>query len=176
MSYNSLGYFQLDLNTLTPSDKFIMRGFVNQIYNVDLYESVTKATYLKSIARTYCYKFVPKNPALPPKIYNENELIDLGFIASFVPNPYTYDFSQPILINGEEVFVDETDRDFIIIYKGNQFYNHMYSALELAKEFRGGGKYYCYYMKTPDWFEEQYNVKVDGQYLILLWQNKNYVL
>ena len=40
MSYNSLTYFNLDLKTLTPRDKFIMRAFVDEVYLTNLYQAL----------------------------------------------------------------------------------------------------------------------------------------
>ena len=51
-------------------------------------------------------------------------------------------------------------------------------ALEMAKEFRANGRYYCYNMVTPNWFlpENHYAAGIPGQKLILLWYNMNYVI
>lgn len=178
MSYNSLSYFQLNLKTLTPSDKFVMRAFVNEPNYTDLYAAVVKAQALKAQGRTYCYKFVPEEPGLYPKVYEQNDLIDLAFISAIVPDPYTYDFEKPFYINGHWIKVDAVDRAFIITYKGQQFYGNLYGALELAMEFRQTGRYYCYYMLTPAWFPEdqQFNVGIPGQKLILLFYNKDYII
>lgn len=178
MSYNSLTYFNLDLNTLTPRDKFIMRAFVDEVYLTNLYQATDWARQLYSQGQTYCYKFVPQEPGLYSKIYNQNDIMALTFISSWVNNPYTYDFSQPIKVGFTTVQVDEVDRQFIITIKGREFYQSLFAALEMAKEFRGNGRYYCYNMITPKWFPEdkQYSSIIPGQFLILLWFNKNYIL
>ena len=41
------------------------------------------------------------------------------------------------------------------------------------------GKYYCYYLKTPKYLfpkDEWFNEKIEGQTLILLWYNREYLL
>ena len=178
MSYNSLSYFQLDLKTLTPLDKFIMKAFVDEQYLTNLYQATDWAQQLKYQGQTYCYKFVPQEPGLYPKIYDENDLIDLTFISAIVPDPYTYDYSKPFYINGHWIKVDEVDRAFIIVRKGRQFYESLFAALTMAQEFRGNGRYYCYYLSTPFWFppDQQYRAGIPGQKLILLFYNKDYVI
>lgn len=178
MSYNSLTYFNLDLNTLTPRDKFIMRAFVDQVYLTNLYQATDYAKQLSSQGQTYCYKYVPQEPGLYPKIYNEREINALTFISSWVENPYTYDFSKPIKVGFFTYDIDEVDRAFIIVIKGRQFYQSLFAALEMAKEFRGNGRYYCYNMITPKWFPEdkQYASIIPGQFLILLSYNQDYIL
>ena len=178
MSYNSLTYFNLDLNALTPRDKFIMKAFVDEVYLTNIYQSINYAQKLKSQGRTYCYKFVPQEKGLYSKIYNENDLVDLKFISSWVKNPYTYDFTKPIKVGFRYVEVDEVDRAFIIVLKGQQFYESLFLALEQAKEFRANGRYYCYNMMTPEWFPEDitYSSIIPGQFLILLWFNKDYII
>jgi hypothetical protein len=178
MSYNSLTYFDLNLKTLTPLDKFIMKAFVNETNLTNLYQATDWAQQLKSQGQTYCYKYVPEQVGLYPKVYEQNELIDLTFISMFVSNPYTYDFSKPLYVNGRWITVDEVDRSFIIMRKGRQFYESLFAALEMAKEFRANGRYYCYNLNTPVWFPSdiQYNAVIPGQHLILLWFNKNYII
>lgn len=178
MSYNSLTYFNLDLNTLTPRDKFIMRAFVDEVYLTNLYQATDYARQLFSQGQTYCYKFVPQELGLYPKIYNEIDIMSLTFISSWVENPYTYDFSEPIKVGFNTIQVDEVDRAFIITIKGRQFYQSLFAALEMAKEFRSNGRYYCYNMITPKWFpdDKKYASIIPGQFLILLWFNKNYIL
>ena len=110
MSYNSLTYFNLDLNALTPRDKFIMKAFVDEEYLTNIYQSINYAQKLKSQGRTYCYRFIPQERGLYSKIYNENDLVDLKFISSWVKNPYTYDFTKPIKVGFRYVEVDEVDR------------------------------------------------------------------
>jgi len=58
MSYNSLTYFNLDLKTLTPRDKFIMRAFVDEQYLTNLYQATDYAKQLWSQGQTYCYKYI----------------------------------------------------------------------------------------------------------------------
>lgn len=178
MSYNSLTYFDLDLNTLTPMDKFIMRAFVDEPYLTNLYQATDWAQQLKMQGQTYCYRYVPQQRGLYSKMYDQNDLIDLTFISYIVPNPYTYDFSVPFNVNGHIIYVDEVDKSFIIARKGREFYGSLYAALEMAKEFRGNGRYYCYNMVTPNWFlpENHYAAGIPGQKLILLWYNMNYVI
>ena len=175
MSYNSLGYFNLDLQNLTDAEKFVMTAFNIEYYLTNIYEALDYAQKLKSQGRTFCYKYVPLEKGLYEKIYDQNELVDLKFISTFVENPYTYDFSQPINIFGREVLVDEVDRSFIATVKGERFYDSLYAALEMAKEFRNNGRYYCYRMVTPSWFKKQYKETFDGRLLILLWFNRKYV-
>jgi hypothetical protein len=178
MSYNSITFFDLNLKTLTPLDKFIMRAFVEEPYLTDLYVATDKAQNMHAYGKTYCYKFIPLTPGLYPKIYEQNELIDLTFISYIVPDPYTYDFSQPFNVNGRVVLVDEVDRAFIIARKGRQFYESLFEGLEKAKNYRANGRYYCYNLNTPAWFpsELQYNAVIPGQTLILLWFNKDYII
>jgi len=182
MSYNSITYFDLDLKTLTPLDRFIMRAFVEESYLTDIYQSINYAQNLKTLGKTYCYKYVPLEPGLYQKIYNQNELLDLAFIALILTsnriNPYTYDWDKPFNINGHIIFCDAVDQSFVIVLMGKQFYDSLFEALELAKDFRARGKYYCYYLKTPWWFpqDQQYNTVIQGQKLILLWFNKDYVV
>jgi len=178
MSYNSLTYFNLDLKTLTPRDKFIMRAFVDEVYLTNLYQATDWARQLHSQGQTYCYKYVPQEKGLYPKIYDQNDIMSLTFISSWVPNPYTYDFTKPIKVGFFWIEVDEVDRSFIATIKGRQFYQSLFAALEMAKEFRSNGRYYCYNMITPLWFPEdkQYSSIIPGQFLILLWFNKNYVI
>jgi len=64
MSYNSLTYFDLDLNTLTPMDKFIMRAFVDEPYLTNLYQATDWAQQLKMQGQTYCYRYVPQQLGL----------------------------------------------------------------------------------------------------------------
>jgi len=178
MSYNSLTYFNLDLKTLTPRDKFIMRAFVDEQYLTNLYQATDYAKQLWSQGQTYCYKFIPQEEGLYPKVYDQNDINALTFIASWVKDPYTYDFTTPIKVGFTTVTVDEVDRAFIIAIKGRQFYQSLYAALEMAKEFRANGRYYCYNMITPVWFPEdkQYSSIIPGQFLIFLWFNKNYIV
>jgi hypothetical protein len=178
MSYNSLTYFNLDLKTLTPRDKFIMRAFVDEVYLTNIYQATDWARQLHSQGQTYCYKYVPQEKGLYPKIYDQNDIMSLTFISSWVPNPYTYDFTKPIKVGFFWIEVDEVDRSFIATIKGRQFYQSLFAALEMAKEFRSNGRYYCYNMITPLWFPEdkQYSSIIPGQFLILLWYNKNYVI
>jgi len=95
-----------------------------------------------------------------------------------VKDPYTYDFTKPNKVGFNTVTVDEVDRAFIITIKGREFYQSLFAALEMAKEFRSNGRYYCYKMITPEWFPEdmKYSSLIPGQFLILLWFNKNYIL
>jgi len=178
MSYNSISYFDLNLKTLTPLDKFVMRAFVEEPYLTNIYQSINYAQQLKMLGKTYCYKYVPLDPGLYPKIYDQNELIDLAFIATIVDNPYTYDYSKPFYINGRVIFCDAVDQSFIITLKGKQFYDSLFEALEMAKNYRTTGRYYCYYLRTPFWFPpyEQFNAVIPGQKLILLWYNKDYII
>jgi len=178
MSYNSLTYFNLDLKTLTPRDKFIMRAFVDEVYLTNLYQATDWARQLHAQGQTYCYKYIPQEKGLYPKVYDQNDIMALTFISTWVPNPYTYDFTKPIKVGFFWIEVDEVDRAFIATIKGRQFYQSLFAALEMAKEFRGNGRYYCYTMITPTWFPEdkQYSSIVPGQFLILLWFNKNYVI
>ena len=178
MSYNSITFFDLDLKTLTPLDKFIMRAFVDEPYLTDLYVATDKAKQLWAAGKTYCYKYIPQAPGLYPKVYEQNEINALTFIASWVPNPYTYDFSKPIEVNGFKYYIDEVDRQFIITRKGRQFYESLFEALEKAKNYRTKGTYYCYNLITPPWFppEDQYSQTIPGQTIILLWYNKNYII
>ena len=175
MSYNNLEYFNLDLNNLKPSEEFVMEAFNKESYLTNIYEALDYAQKLKSQGRTFCYKYIPLEKGLYEKIYDQNELLDLKFISTFVEDPYTYDFSNPINVFGREILVDEVDRSFIITLKSERFYMSLFSALEMAKEFRGNGRYYCYYMKTPSWFLKQFNEMFDGRLLILLWFNRRYV-
>jgi len=178
MSYNSITFFNLNLETLTPLDKFIMKAFVNMPYLTDLYVATDKAQQLWAAGKTYCYKYIPEVPGLYPKVYEQHELIDLTFISSFVADPYTYDFSKPLYINGRWILVDDVDRQFIITRKGRQFYESLFEGLEKALNYRSNGRYYCYNLNTPVWFpsEIQYNAVIPGQTLILLWFNKDYII
>ena len=58
MSYNSITFFNLNLETLTPLDKFIMKAFVNMPYLTDLYVATDKAQQLWAAGKTYCYKYI----------------------------------------------------------------------------------------------------------------------
>lgn len=178
MSYNSLSYFDLNLKTLTPLDKFIMRAFVDEPYLTDLYVATDKAQQLWAAGKTYCYKYIPQVPGLYPKVYEQNELIALTFFASWIPNPYTYDYSKPLKYESYTYVIDEVDRQFIITRKGRNFFEGLFNGLEHAKNYRTTGRYYCYNLNTPTWFppDEQYNAVIPGQTLILLWYNKNYVI
>ena len=77
-----------------------------------------------------------------------------------------------------DIKLDETDKSFVIVLKGRTFYNQLYGALEMAKDYKTRGKQYYYFMKTPLWFKEdqEFDVSMPGHKLILLWYNKNYVL
>ena len=177
MSYNSLGYFNLDLNNLTPAQEFVMKAYNKEYYLTNIFEALDYAQKLRSQGRTFCYKYIPLEPGLYEKIYDQNELLELKFISTFVEDPYTYDFSKPIDVFGREVLVDEVDKSFIITVKGERFYDQLYASLQMAQQFRDNGRYYCYYMKTPPWFlpKEQFNEMLDGRLLILLWYNRKYV-
>ena len=120
MSYNSLTYFNLDLKTLTPRDKFIMRAFVDEVYLTNIYQATDWARQLHSQGQTYCYKYVPQEKGLYPKIYDQNDIMSLTFISSWVPNPYTYDFTKPIKVGFFWIEVDEVDRSFIPFDRGHQ--------------------------------------------------------
>lgn len=178
MSYNSLTYFNLDLKTLTPLDKFIMRALVDEPVLTTLYVATDKAQQLWAGGKTYCYKYIPQVPGLYPKIYEQNEIIALTFFASWIPDPYTYDYSQPLYYEGRAYLIDEVDKQFIITRKGRNFYEGLYEALEKALNYRTTGRYYCYNLMTPPWFPSdiQYNAVIPGQKLILLWYNKDYVI
>lgn len=178
MSYNSIAFFDLNLNTLTPADKFVMLAFTKEAYYTDIYQATDYAQRLISLGKTYCYRYVPLEPGLYNKIYDQNEIVDLAFIASWVMNPYTYDFTKPIYVNGRYIYVDEVDRSFIIVVKGREFYSNLFLALNNAQNFRGTGRFYCWYMKTPYWFpaDQTFSVYYQGQQLLLLWYNQGYVL
>lgn len=189
-SHDCIDYFNLNFATLTPADLFIMQSLVEQIYRTDIFKAVETAQQLKSLSRTYCYKYYPLDKSLEPKIYDQNELVALFFISCIVDNPYDivpctpeneHECSQyTIDENGLpfHVKLDETDKSFVIILKGATFYNQLYGALELAKDYKSRGKQYYYYMQTPKWFKEdqQLNVSMPGHRLILLWYNRDYVL
>jgi len=178
MSYNSITFFDLNLKTLTPLDKFIMRAFVDEPYLTDLYVATDKAQQLWAVGKTYCYKYIPQVPGLYPKLYEQNEIIALTFFSSWIPDPYTYDFTVPLEFEGRKYLIDEVDRQFIITRKGRNFFEGLFNALEKAKNYRTVGNYYCYNLITPPWFppEEQYSQTIPGQTLILLWYNKNYII
>ncbi len=178
MSYNSITFFNLNLKTLTPLDKFIMRAFVDEPYLTDLYVATDKAQQLWAAGKTYCYKYIPQAPGLYPKLYEQNEIIALTFFSSWIKDPYTYDYSKPLEFEGRFYLVDEVDRQFIITRKGRNFYEGLFEGLEKALNYRTTGRYYCYNLNTPVWFPEeiQYNAVIPGQTLILLWYNKNYVI
>jgi len=178
MSYNSITFFDLNLKTLTPLDKFIMRAFVDEPVLTTLYVATDKAQQLWAAGKTYCYKYIPQVPGLYPKVYEQNEIIALTFFASWIPDPYTYDYSKPLLYEGRYYLIDEVDRQFIITRKGRNFYEGLYEALEKAKNYRAKGSYYCYNLITPPWFlpEDQYSAVIPGQTLILLWFNKDYII
>jgi len=187
---NTIDYFKLDLNNISESDKFIMRGFNNEKYFTDMYAAVNTAQQFKVFGRTYNFKYYPKDPSLFPKIYNQNDLVDLNSVSMYVENPYdivpcTSDPTKPCSVfyikdNGikREVRVDEVDKSFIIILKSCYFYNNLYSCLEIAKEYKSKGKSYFYFLKTPKWFKEveTFNKTVDGRTFLLLWYNKDYLL
>ena len=189
-SQNCIPYFNLNFATLSDADLFIMQSLVEQIYRTDIFKAVETAQHLKSLSRTYCYKYYPLDKSLEPKIYDQNELVALFFISCIVDNPYDivpctpeneHECSQyTIDENGLpfHVKLDETDKSFVIILKGATFYNQLYGALELAKDYKSRGKQYYYYMQTPKWFKEdmQFNVSMPGHRLILLWYNRDYVL
>ena len=189
-SHDCIDYFNLNFATLTPADLFIMQSLVEQIYRTDIFKAVETAQQLKTLSRTYCYKYYPLDKKLDSKVYDQNDLVALFFISCIVDNPYdiipctpeTEEICSKFVVeeNGLklDIKLDETDKSFVIVLKGRTFYNQLYGALEMAKDYKTRGKQYYYFMKTPLWFKEdqEFDVSMPGHKLILLWYNKNYVL
>ena len=182
-SRNCIAYFNLNLNELTPAEEFIMAGFNNKIYYTDIYAATLTAQQLKTNSLTYCFKYIPKpqpDKVLYSKIYNQNDLVDLAFVAQVaVTNPGVIKAGEVFEYQGRRMVLDETDISFVNILKQKEFYQSLYASLDLALDYRGRGKYYCYYLKTPKYLfpkNERFNEKIEGQTLILLWYNREYLL
>ena len=115
--FDNITYFQLNKNTLTNADYYILNALSHQNYFENFFKSYNIALSQRAKSKEYYFKFIPLDIKIEPKVYDQNDIFDLNFIAHVVKNPYVYDWSKPITIGQRILLIDETDKEFIILCK-----------------------------------------------------------
>jgi len=168
--FDNITYFQLNKNTLTNADYYILNALSHQNYFENFFKSYNIALSQRAKSKEYYFKFIPLDIKIEPKVYDQNDIFDLNFIAHVVKNPYVYDWSKPITIGQRILLIDETDKEFIILCKAKEYYEKIFDGLKKALDYRGSGRQYFFVFNSPDWFPatHQYSIQMQGERLIQL--------